>query len=179
MDDVCVTIKLTLSGSEIVEYYGASLREAEKQKIVSKNQWVVTVFRDPDSYELFRDKREVGRNVYDVERNTAFIHIFKEKKAYFCCDDLDALGAVYLNENPTWKDQYNATIVAPIRYAKDGGEYRCFGLLAVDSMNSRRLKLFENDEAAHIIGHAADLLATYFLALSLSKPENLAVPNAA
>ncbi len=74
------------------------------------------------------------------------------------------------NESDDWRSFYNATLVAPIRYSdQDGANYRCFGYIAVDSLNTDKSNLFENDDAKHIIGHVADLIANYFLTLSLCK----------
>ena len=123
----------------------------------------------------------MGNRIYSVERNTAFIHIFQEREQVFARDDLQLLGNAYKNENTSWKKQYNATIVAPIRYSiPEKGDYRCFGFIAIDSLNAGNKNIFENEEAKYIIGHAADLMANFFLALSIAKPPiNAVVKDAA
>jgi len=175
--EVCVTIKLTLSSKNILDVYGEVFNAEQKMLLEANDQWVITAFRDPETYESKMDQREVGCRIYNINKNTAFIHIFKEKKQIFACDDLGALGETYLNENRNWKEQYNATIVAPVRfyYYKEGGDlFRYFGLVAVDCMNPGKNNLFRNDEATNIVGQAADLLANYFLVISLGKYQ----PNA-
>lgn len=170
-DDLCVTVKLTLSPENIIDLYGASFDKSIKRKIRKNKQWVITVYRDPETYEKYRENREVGSRIYSIQRNTAFIHIFQEREQIFASDDLTALGDAYKNENPCWDQQYNSALVAPIRYSiPEKGNYRCFGFIAVDSMNAERKRIFESNEAKYIIGHAADLLATYFLILSVDKP---------
>ena len=170
-DDLCVTVKLTLSSKNIIDLYGIAFDDKLKNKFRNNQQWIITVYRDPDTYEKFREKREVGNRIYSVERNTAFIHIFQDKEQVFAKDDLQALGDAYKNENALWWKQYNATIVAPIRYSvPEKGGYRCFGFIAMDSLNPNKENLFENEEAKYIIGHAADLMANFFLVLSIAKP---------
>jgi hypothetical protein len=170
-DDLCVTVKLTLSSKNIIDLYGAAFDKTIKRKLRKNQQWVITVYRDPETYERYRENREVGNRIYCIERNTAFIHIFQEREQIFAKDDLSILGDAYKNENPCWERQYNSTLVAPIRYSvPEKGGYRCFGFIAVDSMNTERKNIFETEEAKYIIGHIADLMANYFLTLSIDKP---------
>ena len=69
-----------------------------------------------------------------------------------------------------WKDQYNSTMIVPIRYCPSGHRNnKIFGLIAVDSMNSKKRPLYENKECCDILGHAADLLANFFLLISITK----------
>lgn len=151
-----------------------------KRKLKKNQQWIITVYRDPHTYERYRENREVGNRIYSVEKNTAFIHIFQDKEQVFAKDDLQALGNAYKNENTRWREQYNATIVAPIRYSvPEKGEYRCFGFIAIDCLNTGKENLFENEEAKYIVGHAADLMANFFLVLSLTPSHNAAVAVAA
>lgn len=169
-DSLAVTVKLTLSSKNILDLYGSVLDKALKKRLRKNQQWVITVYRDPDTYDNHKMNREVGRCIYSVERNTAFIHIFQDREQIFASDDLQALGSAYKNESVNWKDLYNATIVAPIRYiSEDHSNYRCFGYISADSLNSEKLDLFENEEAKFIMGHVADLMANYFLTLSLAK----------
>lgn len=168
-DDIVITVKLTISSNCILMLYGKNFDKHHQNKIKNKEQWVLTVYRDPESYEKHKEIREVGVKLYDIDKNTAFIHIFKEKRNVFACNDLGALGDAYLNENSKWKEFYNSTAVAPIRYYNNITErYMYFGLLAVDSKNPKKYALYENEESRHILGHAADLMANYFLSLSIS-----------
>jgi hypothetical protein len=170
-ENMCVTVKLTLSSKNIIDLYDRAFNKQLKRKLKRNQQWIITVYRDPETYEKYREKREVGNRIYDVQRNTAFIHIFQDREQVFANDDLRALGDAYKNENERWSEQYNATIVAPIRYSvPEKGKYRCFGFIAIDCLNVRKENLFENEEAKYIIGHAADLMANFFLALSIAKP---------
>lgn len=169
-DDLCVTVKLTLTSKNILDLYGLSFDQDIRKKLKKNRSWVITVYRDPETYEKHREKRDVGGRIYSVEKNTAFALIFNDKEQIFAKDNLQALGDTYKNENPHWKEQYNSTIVAPIRFyitAKSG--YRCFGFIAIDSMNRKNEQLFENEEAKYIIGHAADLMANFFLTLSIAR----------
>jgi len=170
-DDLCVTVKLTLKSNNIIDLYGETFDKKLKKTLLRNNKmWVITVYRDPETYEKHREKRDVGSRIYSVEKNTAFKNIFHDKEQVFANDNLEMLGDNYKNENTSWKKQYNSTIVAPIRYfSPEKNAYRCFGFIAIDSMNTCNEKIFENEEAKYIIGHAADLIAIFFLMLSLSK----------
>ena len=102
-----------------------------------------------------------------IEKNSAFINIFKEKQSSFVCDNLKKLGNTYLNENSNWEIYYNSTAVAPIRYYDDRSDvFKVYGAIAVDSKNENGYQLFENQETQDILGHSTDLLANFFLAIS-------------
>lgn len=171
-DDISVSVKLTLSYSTIFALYeefgDVHKRQLEKKGIGEK--WVVTAFRDPETFESRNHCREVGERIYDPDKNTAFHNIINLKQPFYYCNDLNALGNNYMNENPKWSEQYNSTAVIPIRYHNEHlGHYSYFGLIAVDSLNPDRYELYNDRESRYILGHAADLLANYFLCLSLFK----------
>lgn len=170
-DDLCVTVKLTLDSQTILAIYGSNLEPSIKKKLAKNKRklWVVTVYRDPKTYEKYRQDREVGIRIYDIEQNSAFLHIFRHRNKLFTKDNLASLGETYRNENPKWKDQYNSAIVAPIRYCPpDEQSFRCFGFIAIDCMNSNNDNIFETEESEFIVGHAADLIANFFLMLSIN-----------
>lgn len=169
-DDLCVAVKLTLSLNNIIELYGRAFDEDIQRKLQDNSQWVITVYRDPETYEKHRESREVGLRIYSIEKNTAFRNIAQDRQNIFASNDLLSLGSAYNNENPDWKSKYNAALVAPIRYSvPEKNEYRCFGFLAVDSLNAEKQNIFETEEAKCIIGYVVDLMATYFLVLSVDK----------
>jgi hypothetical protein len=57
-------------------------------------------------------------------------------------------------------------MVVPIRYlSSDRQRYRCYGALAVDSLNEKKISDLYNHQCEYILAHAADLLATFFLLL--------------
>lgn len=167
-EDISVSIKLTVTSKNLIDLLGHRLNSNEKKSLKKKKMWVFTIFRDPKTYEANREKREVATSIYDIEKNSAFINIIKEKSCKFSSDNLAALGDAYLNENHKWKEQYNSTMVVPIRYFSEKDDhYKYFGLLAVDSKNIEGLNLYENNESKFLLGHAADLLANYFLCIAL------------
>jgi len=171
-DDLCVSVKLTASPDALLSALGNIIDKNKKTSIKKKKKWVYTAYRDPISFEHFRDNREVARAFYSIDGNSAFDHVYNQKHDTYACNDLSALGKTYKNENPRWKEFYNSTILAPIRYNDTAnGQYYCFGFIAIDSMNTRKNNLFENTEARHIVGHCADLMAIFFLTLAIVKPE--------
>jgi len=170
--DVAITIKLAMTSQNIMNLYQEKLNDDEIRRIQEDKDhyWVVTVYRDPDTFEEYKEIREVGTKIYDIEKNTAFIHILREKRNFFASDNLRGLGDAYMNENDEWREYYNSTIVGPIRYYGENlGFYRYFGLIAADSLNENDESLYDNEESGHIIGHAADLLANYFLSIALHR----------
>jgi len=169
-EPLCVAVKLTLTSDAISGYYQSKLTSDEQKELKKSNQWLITVYRDPETSVNSRGEREIAKRIYAIDKNTAFIHTIRDRRNVYACDDLSALGDTYLNENPKWQSQYNSTIVAPIRYFDpDNNKYRCFGVLAVDSVNKDNRCLFENNHAKNIIGHAADLIANYFLTIAVSR----------
>lgn len=168
-DDLCVTVKLLLESDNIIKLYGETLDREVKASINKKNKLIITVYRDPSTYEEWREEREVGSKIYSIDGNSAFMHIFMNKQPYFRSDDLIKMGDTYTNENLSWREKYNATIVVPIRYyCKDNGVYRLFGFISVDSPNRDKNNLFVNNMARYIVGQAADLMASFFLASSIA-----------
>ncbi len=168
-DDLCVTVKLMLESNNIISLYDKTLDRDVRTSIDKKNNWIITVYRDPSTYEKWREEREVGSMIYSIEDNSAFMHIYMNKKSFFRCDDLASMGDAYINENQSWKEKYNATIVVPIRYyCKENGIYKLFGFISIDSLNRDKNNLFTNNAARYIVGHSADLMASFFLASSIA-----------
>lgn len=168
-DNVCVTVKLLLESDNIIKLYGKTLDKEVKALINENDRWIITVYRDPSTYEEWREEREVSSKIYSINGNSAFMHIFMNKQPYFRCDDLIKMGDSYMNENPLWREKYNATIVVPIRYyCKENGVHRLFGFISVDSLNRDKNNLFVNNMARYIVGQAADLMASFFLASSIA-----------
>jgi hypothetical protein len=174
-DDLSITIKLTVSPCELISIFEAKLGKLDigtKKRIKNGKKWVYTAYRDPLTFERSQNYREVAAKHYSISGNTAFAHIYTDKQAVYACDDLKALGVSYKNENTDWNKFYNATLLAPIRFNDiTSGKCYCFGFIAIDSNNKQKMKLFSYDESRYIIGHSADLLATFFLTLVLMKPE--------
>lgn len=167
-DDLCVTVKLILTSNNALEVYGTTLDKVLGGYIHKKDRWIVTVYRDPETYEKWRQEREVGNRLYDVEDNSAFVHIYRKKRSYFYSDDLASMGESYVNENPLWRQMYNATLVVPIRYySSEKDIHKVFGFISIDSLNRDKNNLFVNNSTRFIVGHAADLMASFFLASSL------------
>lgn len=169
--DLAVSVKLIITPDEVLEALAQlhQLSQEQKQLIQAKDQWFITVFRDNYTH-IHSPLREKSQTIYDIDKNTAFRNVVRSQADAYCCNDLQSLGAAYENENINWRDYYNATLVVPIRYLSlDRSHYRCYGILAVDSMNKKKLEnLYNEVECKYILGHAADLLATFFLLLEVT-----------
>lgn len=166
-EDISLSVKLVIPTSKILEFF-PRIREEDKEQIHRRDQWIVTILRDP--YTIAEHSgREMRAALYDIGGNTAFHHIIENRQPFFLENNLTGMGNNYINKNPNWEEQYNSTLVAPISYQDiASGQPVCFGLLAVDSLNkAKRSDLFNDQECLHILSHSADLLATFFLLLAL------------
>jgi hypothetical protein len=166
--DLAISVKLIITPEEVLEALAQlqQLSPEQKKQIQAKDQWFITVFRDNYTH-IHSPLREKGLKIYDTDNNTAFRLLVRSQAATFCCNDLQSLGIAYDNDKKDWRNYYNATLVVPIRYQSlDGTQFRCYGVLAVDSLNVMKITdLYNEVECKYILGHAADLLATFFLLL--------------
>lgn len=161
-DDISISVKLTIPAKLLVETL-SFLSDAQKQLLLKRETWALTVFRDP------REPEGGDVMIYDIGRNTALHNIFDSNSAYFLSNDLLSLGDSYLDENPKWREQYNATLVVPIRYLDaQSSQHLTFGFIAIYSPNRSKVDLFDS-VCRYILSHIADLFATFFLSLALSK----------
>ena len=168
-NDISISVKLLMSPDEVIQVVLPKLSQDQKDNIRTKPHWIITVYRDHNTH-MHHTEREKATKIYDVDKNSAFHHIVTSGNAYFRSNDLQSLDN-YDNENPNWRQQYNSTLVVPIRYVSvDDSQAYCYGLLTVDSLNPNNHRLYDRDECQYILGHAADLLATYFLLVVSSKP---------
>jgi hypothetical protein len=173
-EDISVSVKLAIPSTKVLEEFRSQdIESHKKEEILAQDRWIVTVFRDPYTFVHHREEREVGGlSLYTVKGNTAFHQIAEGKRKYFFNNDLNGLGDAYDNENQSWREHYNSTLVVPIRYLDNvSGQQQqwFFGFLAIDSKNPDKLKLYNKHETKFIMSHAADLLATFFLTLAVLK----------
>ncbi len=123
------------------------------------NDYVSTIARDHVSS---RSRGEADANPrlkkYKYSENTAFGRIMKEGYRYFLSNNLHAMGDDYVNVNQKWQKLYNATLVQPIRYLRDGGvggvdgEAEVIGFICVDNMKGN----FEEPIAIDILAAFSD-----------------------
>jgi hypothetical protein len=167
--DIAIAVKLIITPDEVLDVLGQELSQAQQEQIRAKDQWFITVFRDNYTH-IHSPLREKGQRIYDIDNNTAFRRLVRTQESAFCSNDLQRLSAAYDNESKEWGKYYNATLVVPIRYLSlDGRHFRCYGVLAVDSLNEKKITdLYNEAECKYILGHAADLLATFFLLLEVT-----------
>jgi hypothetical protein len=170
-NDISLSVKLLVKAQDLHGVLGR-LTPYQQQLIAhsGNTEWVITFFRDYETYTTHRSEREVTEWLYDIKSNTAFQHVIQNKEDHYLNNDLQN-DEHYRNENRNWRNFYNSTLVVPIRYrnARDD-HYVLYGLLTVDSLNPTKIpNLYNALECKYIMGHAADLLATFFLSLALSR----------
>ena len=133
------------------------------------NPYIITLKRDAETASL-NTGREVRSQIYDMNSNTDFSRIISGETEDFVENDLTSLEEKghYKNNNPNWKQQYNASLVVPISH-KDNGVNKptVYGFLTVDSLNKSQQKLFTRENTKPIMAFGADLLALIFLNLEM------------
>jgi hypothetical protein len=160
-NDIALNIKIIISSEALVEKF-AGLSEFDRRQILQANKWAFEVYNDPP-------EEERNAKVYDISRNSAFYNLHDMLQPYFLSNNLRGLEEKYLNENPNWANQYNATLVVPISYIDDQVSTRLvFGFVSASSMNTGKSELFDTT-CVEILSYAADVLATFFLFLTVSK----------
>ena len=165
-EDLCVTLKIVVRAEEAQGILNALQKEKADQ--LSNNQsYIVTGYRDPDSWERKPERKEVKGFVYRInEENTAFNSTINSGEDYFLSNDLgkDASLGKYRNQNPNWHMHYNSTLLVPVRYrhGDDRSATTCYGVLAIDSKNNKKYDLFDSDTTVNMIACAADALALMF-----------------
>lgn len=131
--------------------------------------FVIPFMRDPISYRR-RHQTDAEIPRFGAQSNTAFLEILNPNlpNSHFVCDDLSSLSK-YVNLNPRWRDQYNSTLVVPIRFeigqrrTKDNSrviqKHDTLGFLCIDNMggglNNRRC-----------IDYAHALADSYYIVIS-------------
>ncbi len=175
-DDIHVAVKLVVPTGVVREFMPKL--KPEKQALIDHairnsgiDEFVITFYRDTDTHVNFPNREKLA-DVYTIDRNTAYHDCIRLGRPCFSSNDLVKLyqEGHYHNDNPEWSNQYHATVVVPIRYMGDGeGDSVCYGVIGVDSLNLEGRELYDNEECRNIMGHAADLLATFFLLLPLDQ----------
>jgi hypothetical protein len=104
-NDLSVSVKLIITREEVLDRF--KLSQEEQQKIRSKEQWIITVYRDHYTH-IHNPAREKGLKIYDIDNNTAFHNLGSLQQPVFRHNNLQSLGNLYQNENLEWRKNYNA-----------------------------------------------------------------------
>lgn len=164
-DNIHISIKLLVS-KDAVNAMAPNLSARERAKIAEQDQWVVTFFRDTETRLQHRDREVLGA-IYTVDGNTSHQACIRVGDSCFVSNNLRGYSN-YHNEKTDWSQHYNSLIALPIRYVgANTNDSICYGLIIVDSDNPDGRDLYDNTGCRNILGHAADILATFFLFLPL------------
>ncbi|GHT94428.1 hypothetical protein AGMMS49545_15700 [Betaproteobacteria bacterium] len=123
-----------------------------------------TFMRDSNSYRE-RKIADLMATVYPYYDNTAFKEILDGKRNYYASDDLSS-EKPYFNSNQNWREQYNSTLVCPIRILglpendNDGVYYSVLGFICVDNREGGLAKQI----CVQTLASVADSLYNHFLA---------------
>lgn len=124
----------------------------------SNKMKILTCYRDSEAY--VHNKREVGKKVYSLENNTAFLECLQHD--YSIKNDLTGVNATYRNENGEFLKYYNCAVVVPL-FGLYGDEKRYYGYLACDALRQDKTQLdVFDDEMVKIMRMTASLIGSYF-----------------
>lgn len=105
---------------------------------------VYTFMRDSESYYV-RSKIKGYDGSLNVDEHSPFASIITRADAHYMLDGVyinnelvkDFETGNYVNSNPSWRELYNATCIAPIKNPSDNAEQELIGFICVDSKNGR------------------------------------------
>jgi hypothetical protein len=164
--DISIAVKLIISGYEIVKLLGNVLTEDHRQAILEEGRWIITVYRDPFTYAN-RD-REVSSVVYQIRANTILKETILNQSSCFYSNDLDQLDS-YQDEISDWRSHYNSILAVPIKYSHYISSTEYLGVLVVDSLNNKKLELYNDRECKYILEQATESITTFIAAMALLK----------
>ena len=165
-DDLTVTLKTVISQQE-AQHILEKTKKDKADTLTSNQEYIVTAFRDPFTFEKRPERNEIKGVVYRIsEENTAFDRVLNKGENFYLSNDLkkDHDATLYHNANPKWKNNYNSTLVVPIRHLHDPASNKAtrYGVLAIDSKNPLGYELFDSVIAVNMLARAADALAIMF-----------------
>ena len=118
---------------------------------------IITSFRDARTYT--RKYREIGEREFYINRNTAYQHCLNKER--YIRNNIDPYASDYSNENETFSEFYNCTIVVPIVFKYENVNLY-YGYLCCDTQNEEYSKdIIFNDQVADIMIFAAKIIAKY------------------
>lgn len=165
-EKISLSVKVQVTGKMVKTL--CEMEDKVAAAIEPKDHYIITLARDHETATLFTE-REVRKEAYPVKDNTDFSHILTGASE-FLCNDLKKLEKEghYTNNNPRWKEWYNATLVVPIMHrATPADKQNIYGFLTVDSLNQSHQEIFTRDGVERIMAFGADLLALIFLNLEV------------
>ena len=115
---------------------------------------VYTAFRDNEAYGA--GEREIGEQLYTIGGNTDFVTCLR--KDYFIINRADKQGDSYSNEHRGYNEFYNSAIVVPIRIKRNGGDFKFFGYLCCDCLNTDDdVEVFDKSGAQYLFTFAQNM----------------------
>ncbi len=130
----------------------------------SQDILVRTYMRDTNSYRS-RKRSDDKIFEYSYYENTAFKEILSadNDSSYYVSDDLLSENT-YVNLNVNWKKSYNATLVAPIRYAlgQPATDYAVLGFVCIDNKKGG----LSDGYCIDFLASVSDLLYSHFVLLN-------------
>ncbi|MBB5031481.1 hypothetical protein [Prosthecobacter vanneervenii] len=165
-EKISLSVKVQVTGKMVKTL--CDMEDKAAALIDPRDHYIITLARDHETATLFTE-REVRKEAYPLKDNTDFSHILTGASE-FLCNDLRKLEKEghYTNNNPRWKEWYNATLVVPIMHrATPADKQNIYGFLTVDSLNQSQREIFTRDGVERIMAFGADLLALIFLNLEV------------
>ena len=142
------------------------VKNVDKEK--PEESKIFTWFRFPQ-----QGQRE--ENLYTIKNNTDFYTLIEECGKFFFVSDLKKYSALvdYKNENQSYIQKYNTTIVYPIRKKGKDKKYDTIGFLCVDSPQKLN-NVKKNEKVLSLVETAASIIYD-FLSQNKDKQEILSI----
>ncbi len=165
-DDLALTVK-TIVIAEVAQEIINKIRGEKAELLNRADSYIVTGYRDPNTWGKKPERNEIMQFLYRInEENTAFDEILNKNHSYYFSNDLqkEYHAGRYRNQNPNWQKSYNSVLAVPIRYRRQGDTRAttAYGVLSIDSLNSRKHELFDEKITFHLLAASADILALMF-----------------
>ncbi len=127
-----------------------------------ENICIYTSFRDNETYTS--RIREIGDKIYTIRRNSDFVQCLSEDS--FIKNNINKSEGNYINEDQSFLDYYNCTVVVPIRQKRIDNEYIYLGYLCCDCLNNNpNIKVFDTINANYLFATAQNI-ATFLETLN-------------
>ena len=116
---------------------------------------VYTGFRDNNAYS--EGDREIGEQTYSISGNTAFITCTR-KDCFIINNSLISEGS-YINEHRRYDEFYDCAVVVPIKLKRPDGQYKYFGFLCCDCLNSidSTSQVFDKSASQYLFAFAQNM----------------------
>lgn len=126
------------------------------------SHYVISTFRDSETFH--KKSREVGGRKYGIKQNSDFLYCLTQK--CFIKNNIQKDDQTYINENHSYGEQYNCTVVVPVKFLFIDEELH-YGYLASDTLNNNmEIQDVFDEKMADICYFASQIIGRFFYSFS-------------